>query len=291
LNERAFEIAERIAEELGKEFINYKFNGRSVKILDLGVEDDKILDSDGIYGIGERVAEITMGSLGSVSVRDDEVYVEIGKYPAIATLSCQLAGWGIDIKGRIALGSGPARILARKPRSIIDRISYYEESDVGVLVLETENLPDNAVCGEILRNSGVSELVIVAFSGNSIIGLINIMARIVEVGILRLDRLGYNVNKILYASGNVPIPNQSNEIMFESNDMIIYKGEVFLRVEEWQAGLEKKAISRASRFYGRKFKDIFYEADGDFYKIDPEIFAPARLIVNDLSSGRTFESG
>ena len=39
------------------------------------------------------------------------------------------------------------------------------------------------------------------------------------------------------------------------------------------------------------FLDIFKEAGFDFYKIDPNIFAPAVVIVNNTRTGKSFRAG
>jgi methenyltetrahydromethanopterin cyclohydrolase len=55
--------------------------------------------------------------------------------------------------------------------------------------------------------------------------------------------------------------------------------------------LVDKAPSSASRSYGKPFFEIFKEAGYDFYKIDPGLFAPAVLIVNNAKTGSTFKAG
>jgi methenyltetrahydromethanopterin cyclohydrolase len=46
-----------------------------------------------------------------------------------------------------------------------------------------------------------------------------------------------------------------------------------------------------SKAYGKPFIEIFKEAKYDFYKIDPNLFAPAVLAVNNVKTGNTFKSG
>jgi methenyltetrahydromethanopterin cyclohydrolase len=36
---------------------------------------------------------------------------------------------------------------------------------------------------------------------------------------------------------------------------------------------------------------VFCEADRDFYKIDPGLFAPAVLMINNAKTGNTFKAG
>jgi len=47
----------------------------------------------------------------------------------------------------------------------------------------------------------------------------------------------------------------------------------------------------SSKSYGKPFIEIFRDADYDFYKIDPFLFAPAVIIVNNLRTGNSFKVG
>ncbi|GBC75164.1 Methenyltetrahydromethanopterin cyclohydrolase [archaeon HR06] len=53
----------------------------------------------------------------------------------------------------------------------------------------------------------------------------------------------------------------------------------------------EKAPSSSSPSFGKPFYQIFKEANYDFYKIDPLLFAPAKYIINNKRSGRTFIYG
>jgi methenyltetrahydromethanopterin cyclohydrolase len=39
------------------------------------------------------------------------------------------------------------------------------------------------------------------------------------------------------------------------------------------------------------FGDLFKRYDGDFYKIDPFLFSPAKITMTNVVSGRTFRAG
>ena len=52
-----------------------------------------------------------------------------------------------------------------------------------------------------------------------------------------------------------------------------------------------KAPSNASEAYGKPFIEIFKKANYNFYKIDPNLFAPAVLIVNNMKTGMIFRAG
>jgi len=246
----------------------------NARVLDLGVNNNPDREA------GLKVAEVTMGSMGKVELEDNKIHVSIPEKPSIACLSCQLAGWAIPIGGKNKLGSGPARILAKKPSAIVDRIAYREKSDKAAIAIETSVLPDEKTCSYILEETGAKELIIAAFRENSEVGLINIIARVVEMALFRLDNLGYDTNQIISAEGTAPLPKLDDRIMFTSNDAIIYGGSVRIEVNDWDAELTEKAVSKASKFYGKSFEEIFNEASGDFYNIDPDIFAPAELDIS-----------
>lgn len=281
LNTKTYRILEKIRDKGNTKVMDFDI-GR-VTLIDAG------LDVEGDKETGIKVAEASMAGLGKIEI-GDKVHVEIKEMPAVATLSSQLAGWCIKVGGKHALGSGPARILAKKPTDIINKIGYSEESDKGALILETHAHPDRETCRSILKQTKTENLIIAVFREDSITGLINILARVVEVGIFRLSNLNYDVNRISYASGTVPMIRLSDKIMFKGNDAIIYEGSVELKVDKWDPKLTEKAVSGHSEVHGRSFEEIFLEAGGDFYEIPPDIFAPAHLKVTDLRDNRVYLS-
>lgn len=282
LNERTYSLLYKLKEAEQVEAFEFETPEGRVTLLDVGVKV-KISDKE----IGKKVAKASMGGIGKVKI-SDKVEVEIPTCVAIATLSCQLAGWGIKIKNQLALGSGPARILAKKPEKIIREVGYYEESDQAALILETDTLPSKEICGKILKETNADSLIIAAFKGHSLTGLINVLARIVEVGVFRLNRLGFNVEKIKSAQGEVPL---SKPEIFSTNEAIIYSGEVFFKVESWNPELTEKVVSKSSKAYGKPFRQIFEEAGKDFYQIPPDIFAPAKVTIFDLEKVKEYQAG
>jgi len=82
--------------------------------------------------------------------------------------------------------------------------------------------------------------------------------------------------------------------MGRSNDAILFAGAVQLYVRCEDGAAERLADQLpcvASRDYGKTFGAIFKEYGYDFYKIDPMLFAPALVVVTNVSSGRTFRAG
>jgi len=264
---------------------------------EIKTEYDNIILLDFLSGdkknsdIGVKVAEASMGGLGKIEIKYNRIYIECPKNPAISTLGCQMAGWSIEIYGKTALGSGPARILAKKPKDIINFIGYEEKSDSAVLLLESDVLPNLDLCRELQKKIGTEKLLIVAFKGSSEIGVINTVAKVVETAIFRLHYLGYDVRNIVSASGSAPIPKYGKDVMFLSNDAIIYNGSVTLKLYNWNPSLTEKSVSKSSKAYGRRFKDIYTNAGGNFYDIDPDIFAPAEIKITDLNTNIEYHAG
>jgi methenyltetrahydromethanopterin cyclohydrolase len=83
--------------------------------------------------------------------------------------------------------------------------------------------------------------------------------------------------------------------MARTNDAILYGGIAYYTVEyedeEELKEIVEKAPSKASKSYGKPFIEIFKEASYDFYKIDPNLFAPAILIINNMKTGKIFKAG
>lgn len=283
LNERAWRILEDVSGRVSRlEF------GDSV-VLDFGVEE--ALSESAAKEVALRVSEACLGGLGRVSSDGKELTVSITEMPALACLGSQMSGWAVGVGGKTALGSGPARVLARKPRSVFGRIGYSEESEKAVLCLETEALPSKADCEKILEKTGASRLLVAAYRPDSAVGILNVLARVAEMGVFRLDFLGYDTLKIVQAKGVVPVPNLTGDVMSDANDAIIYGGYVELKVSEWDDNLTPECVSTSSRFYGKSFSEVFAESGGDFYKIDNSFFAPAEVTVCDESSGRVYRAG
>ncbi|MBE9532517.1 MAG: methenyltetrahydromethanopterin cyclohydrolase, partial [Proteobacteria bacterium] len=49
--------------------------------------------------------------------------------------------------------------------------------------------------------------------------------------------------------------------------------------------------SNTSSDYGRPFGEIFKSYDFDFFKVDPMLFSPAKVIVTNANTGKSFTAG
>ena len=81
------------------------------------------------------------------------------------------------------------------------------------------------------------------------------------------------------------------------NDAMFAFGKTFYTIKadkEKEAELFellKNAPASTSSSYGQPFNIIFKEAEYDFYKIDPGLFAPAIYTVNNIKTGHTITVG
>jgi methenyltetrahydromethanopterin cyclohydrolase len=246
---------------------------------------------------GAGTAQIGFKTYGDLSLPSITISTA---YPAVAALGSQFAGWRIKDGDSIAIGSGPARALALKPKDIYEEIGYKDASDRAVLTLESNTLPSDALIEKVVGACNISaeNLLVVVAPTASVAGLTQVAGRIVEVGIHKLRTLGLSPKVIRYACGYAPIPPLCRDFevaMARTNDAILYGGTVYCTVEyDDEAALQKiveQAPSGTSKDYGKPFLQIFREADRDFYKIDHNLFAPATLIVNNAKTGRVFKAG
>jgi methenyltetrahydromethanopterin cyclohydrolase len=301
VNRMAWKLAEKLLDNQDFYGVKASKSTSGATIVDAGI------NASGGFQAGRIITEICMGGCGkahigfknygdlelpSITVCTDQ--------PAIAALGSQFAGWRIKEGGSIAIGSGPARALALKPKEIYEEIGYKDSSDKAVLTLESNNLPSDELIEKVTDACKVkAENLIVAVAPTaSIAGLTQVSGRIVEVGMHKLRTLGLSPTVIRYACGYAPIPPMCRDFevaMARTNDAILYGGTVYCTVEyDDEAALQKiveQAPSRTSKDYGKPFLQIFREADRDFYKIDHNLFAPALLIINNVKTGKTFKAG
>jgi len=297
--------ARRLVEELYDKAQEY---GVIIKETKLGTTFiDAGIKARGGFLAGRIITEICLGGCGEAKIlwkrHDDLELPSIFVYtdhPAIATLGSQFAGWQIKVGDYTAIGSGPARALAQKPREIYEKIGYEDRADVAVLILETTKEPSEDVTRHISTQCKVApeRLFVILVPTTSITGSTQISGRIVETGIHKLTRLGLDPKRIMHGCGYAPIAPvhpKFAEAMGRTNDAILYAGVACYTVshddDDELKNLVDRAPSSASKSYGRPFLQVFKEANYDFYKIDPGLFAPAVLLVNNVKTGSTFKAG
>jgi methenyltetrahydromethanopterin cyclohydrolase len=270
-------------------------------IIDAGIE------AEGGFEAGKLITEICMGGCGKARITHrkygdlelSSIFISTD-HPVIATLGSQYAGWQINEEDYFAIGSGPARALASKPRRIYEEIGYKDNFDETVLVLETEKPPPTRLIERIAKDCKVAfeNLTVILTPTTSITGATQVSGRVVETGIHKLRLVGLDPKAILHAWGCAPIPPIHPKFvnaMARTNDAILYGGTAYYAVEydneQKLKEIIERAPSKASKQYGKPFIDIFKEAKYDFYKIDPNLFAPARIAINNVRTGNTFMNG
>lgn len=301
MNTRAAEIADGMARELELLRITVARLPNGARLIDCGVE------VDGGYAAGRLLAEVCMGGLGSVEfspLRWDHLALPgvlvRTDHPARSCLGSQYAGWAIDPEGFFAMGSGPLRAIARVEGELFAELGIAEPaSGPGVLVLEGRTLPDERVAAYIAERSSIppERLTLLIAPTASLAGSVQISARVVETGMHKLHALGFPISRVVSAWGTAPLaPVAKDDLraLGRTNDCVLYGGGVHLTVradDDELAELVPRIPSSASPDYGTPFYETFQRYDGDFYRVDPLLFSPAEVWVNNLASGRTWHAG
>lgn len=301
VNQTAWKLAQKLLDNPELYQVKVSKSTAGATIIDAGV------NAPGGFQAGKILTELCLGGAGKAKLGfktydnlDLPSITITTDHPAIAALGSQFAGWRIKEGENIAIGSGPARALALKPKDVFEEIGYKDASDKAVLTLESNQLPTDMLIEKVTAACNVTaqNLIIVVAPTASIAGITQVTGRIVEVGIHKLKTLGLNPKMIRYAMGYVPIAPQGTDFevaMARTNDAILYGGTVYCTVDyDDEAALQKivsQAPSMMSKDYGKPFLQIFREADKDFYKIDHNLFAPAVLMINNAKTGKTFKAG
>lgn len=250
---------------------------------------------------GIHLAEICLAGLAEVKLvpglygQAVSVYTD---HPLAACLASQYAGWQVSADNYFAMGSGPMR-ASRAKEAIIQELEFEEKSESVVGVLETAQLPTDEVCRLIASECGISPtaLILCVARTSSMAGNIQVVARSLETALHKIHELGFDLKQIRSGFGKAPLPPvTANDLegIGRTNDAVLYGGEVTIWAEAQDSELEeivKRTPSSSSSDYGVPFKQIFDRYNGDFYKIDPLLFSPAQVTINNLTSGNSFTAG
>jgi methenyltetrahydromethanopterin cyclohydrolase len=258
---------------------------------------------------GRRIAEICLGGLGRVAIAAGgplpgaSFRIEVATaQPVLACLASQYAGWSLSHgegkDGWFGMASGPGRARAAK-EALFDELGYRDPSPTAVFVLETDKAPPPELIARVAMDCGLPErsLAFVLTPTTSLAGTVQIVARVLEVALHKAHELGFPLADIVDGLGSAPLPPPGADFltaMGRTNDAVLYGGEVQLFVAGPEAAardLAQRLPSSASRDHGRPFAELFAAAGHDFYKLDPMLFSPARVVVTALETGRSFTGG
>ncbi|HEW93667.1 methenyltetrahydromethanopterin cyclohydrolase [Candidatus Geothermarchaeota archaeon] len=300
INRLAYEIASQMISSPSTYNINICSIGGST-VLDLGVK------ALGGVSAGVELSKICLGGLGDVKLslrRYGDLMLPVVElytdHPLKACIASQLAGWKIKVGNFFGMGSGPARILARKPPEIYDYLGYSEDSDLAILAIETNKMPSEDVIEYVSKETEIesSSIYILIASTDSIAGSIQVSARVVETAIYKLYVLGYDIKNIVAGYGLCPIsPIYPDPLIMigKTNDMLLYGGEVVLYIADDDSKIQEYinlVPSSSSKDYGVLITEKIKEIGPEFlYKVDSKLFAPASITVNNLMTGSVFKAG
>jgi methenyltetrahydromethanopterin cyclohydrolase len=259
------------------------------------------------YMAGLKLTEIAIGGLGKASISVTSynglalptVFVATD-YPAVSLFGSQLAGWSIKVGDFSAMGSGPARALALKPKKVFEKIKYRDYYDQAVLLLETKVKPTDEVAIEISETCGVkpNNLYLILTTVNSLSGSVQVSGRVVETGLYRLDFLGIDPLKVTNGVGCapiMPIHSSENVTLGREEDALIYGGVAYFTVEfdddKELRNLVEAAPAANSKDYGKKSYERLKSINFDWSKLDPAFFTIGSISVHNIKSGKTHSAG
>jgi len=277
-------------------------------LVDCGVE------SGGGVEAGVLMARAAMADLGTVRVErpgpspaaeplwpgcDRPVVAVASGCPVAACLGAQYAGWKVKAPGYFAMASGPIRAAIGR-EDLFDHIGLRERAECAVGLLESASLPPDDVCRSLAEAAGVSpeRLVLLVARTSSTAGTVQVVARSLETALHKLHDLRFDLRRIRRGSGRAPLPPTTGtddlRAIGVTNDAILYGGHVVLEVAGDDAdlvALGPRMVSSASPDYGAPFATLFARAGGDFYALDPALFAPAVVELVNVDTGRHHRFG
>jgi len=307
VNQRATSIVVQMIQECESLDINVKKLKNGATVLDAGVEVSGSMEAGRLFSCAclgglARVSFAhanyhTRDSKGMSSFWLPTVEVSVSS-PHIACMASQYAGWAVKTAQYFAMGSGPARALLAD-EDIFQKLEYRDEFDTAVLMLEGRSFPDEDLAAFVADKCGVKpdHTYLLIAPTASLVGSIQIAARSAETGMHKLVELGFDVRKVKAATGLCPLaPVAADDLhaIGRTNDAILYGSQAFFTVQaedEELASLIDKVPSAGSHDYGTPFYELFQRYNGDFYQIDPMLFSPARVEINNMNSGHTFRAG
>ena len=299
LNERSLHLAQQMALDAALLRLDCHQSPGQAQIIDCGVK------AQGSLAAGLALARVCLADLADVQLLPGTIadlpcpQIQVRcDAPVLACLGSQYAGWSLSVGNFFGIGSGPMRAV-RGTEAIYDHIPGREKAPVAVGVLEASQLPGPEVAAHIAEQVQlpVEQITLLVARSASLCGTMQVVARVLETALHKLEVLGFDLNQIQSGYGTAPLPPVARKdlpAMGRMNDAILYGGEVVLWVRGDDAVLAEigpKIPSSASAEHGIPFVEIFQRAGQDFYKIDKMLFSPARISLQNLSSGRTFTFG
>jgi methenyltetrahydromethanopterin cyclohydrolase len=299
LNERAARLADHVAATAAALRIAVGHTSNGARILDCGVAVEGGLQA------GLMLARVCLAGLAEVALSPgglDELpcpLVQVySDHPVLACLASQYAGWQVSVGKFFAMGSGPMRAAYGK-EELFEHVPGREQAAVAVGVLETPKLPGDEVTAYLAErlNLPPNKLTLLAAPASSQAGNLQVVARSLETALHKLHELKFDLRQIVSGYGTAPLPPVAADFLCaigRTNDAILYGAQVVLWVradDEQLAEIGPKVPSSASPDHGAPFADVFERYERDFYRIDPMLFSPARIVFHNLGTGKSHAFG
>lgn len=277
-------------------------------VIDCGV------DAPGSDAAGLLMARVAMAGLGEVTLEPVEsprlfpipcgdhepdegdvwkrpVICVTSNQPIAACLASQYAGWKVSVGNYHAMASGPIRAAIGK-ESLFETIGMRETPSAVIGLLEAATLPTPEVVQSLAGDAGVApeQMTLLVAPTASPAGTLQVVARSLETALHKLETLGFDLALVRGGRGRAPLPPVADDDLTaigRTNDAVLYGSHVVLEVDADEPLLDAVGAamtSSASPDHGKAFAALFEAAGGDFYAIDPTIFAPA---VVDLFNPKT----
>jgi methenyltetrahydromethanopterin cyclohydrolase len=305
LNERSLKIVRDMIGEAEALELEATRLSNGTTLVDAGVNVPGSLEA------GRLFAEACLGGLGKVlfceinygELSFPAVSVTVGR-PTLACMAAQYAGWAVKVNetrssgAYFAIGSGPARALFLG-EPLFRKLDYRDRSEVAVLALESHSLPSEEVAGWIAGKCRISpdRLYLLVAPTASLVGSVQVAARVVETGLHKMLEVGFDIGSVISGFGICPVAPVARDdlrAIGRTNDAVLYGGKAWYTMSGDDGRIEslvKELPSSASKDYGTPFYELFQRYGGDFYKIDPLLFSPAEVSINNVATGCSFHAG
>ena len=299
LNGRSLRLVETMLAEAERRRVEVHPIEKGGRFVDCGIE------VHGGLRVGIDLAKVCLADLAEVTIVPGSVggrsclYVQVNTdHPVAACLASQYAGWRISEGKFFAMGSGPMR-AAYGHEPMFATIGYKEATHSVVGVLEGRKPPTVAVIAKIASACGVppSSVTLLVAPTASLAGGVQVVARSVETALHKLHELHFDMTRVVSAHGVAPLPPVAKDDLAaigRTNDAILYGARVVLYVEGDDASIEEvgpKVPSSSSKDHGEPFAAIFARYKNDFYAVDPQLFSPAEVVIQNVETGKVHAFG
>jgi len=275
-------------------------NGATV--IDMGIR------APGGYEAARLFTLVTLGALGDVSYGKmtvgqrelESVEVRLDR-PHEAALSSQFSAWKIKPSGAYQLpgfGSGPARAIAYHD-GIAKMWPYRDSFAKTALALQTAELPDESIADDVAKACGVKpeNVYLLAAKTGSLVGCVQIAARMAEVSLWGLGYFGFPLDKVKSFSGSAAIPPVIEDeliAMDRVNSSTLYGSIARYVVDCDDAEIEQVLphMAFSGTVHNKKtFAELYDAAERDIFKMDTNVHKVAHIEITKLKSGKTFAAG